>query len=338
MKIVRSRAPLRLGLAGGGTDLDVYCNNHIGNVLNATISLYTHCTITENNSNNISFKSLDINESIKFSLGEKLSFDGKMDLYKGIYIHLRNKFNLKEVGFSLVTYSDVVSGSGLGGSSTLVVTIIKAFSLFFNLNLSKKEIAEIAFKVEREDIGIIGGSQDQYASSFGGFNFMYFDKKEVKVDPIKLSSDIIFELESSTILYYTGIQRNAGQIEKEKKNLISQKKSIDAMHEIKKNAQEMKNYLINSDLYHFAKKLDETWKNKKRVSKEVSNDKINFIYDLCIQNGAYGGKVSGAGGGGYMFFIIDPLKKIFLTNLLNKQEGLVFNFKFEDKGAHAWIV
>tara|TARA_B100000427_G_C15426818_1_gene558861 strand:- start:271 stop:1089 length:819 start_codon:yes stop_codon:yes gene_type:complete len=271
-------------------------------------------------------------------IGDNIEFDGKMDLYKAIYLHLLNKYNFEPLGFTLNTFSDTACGSGLGGSSTLVVSIIKAYSLFFDLNLNKEEIASIAFKVEREDVGIIGGAQDQYAAAYGGFNFMYFNKKNVEVEPLNLAKDIIEELQSSTVLFYTGIQRNASQIEKEKKSLINKEQSLLAMHRIKKNAIQMADHLKNSEILHFATILNESWKNKKMVSKAVSNNKIDNIYNLALNHGAYGGKVSGAGGGGHMFFIIDPIKKNSLINALDKEDGEVVNFKFENEGAYSWIV
>ena len=338
MRKVRSKAPLRIGLAGGGTDLDIYCNQYEGNVLNATISLYTYCFMEENGKSAISFFSNDLNQSFHFEIGENIIIDGDMALYKAIYLHLKSNYKFTERGFTLETYSDVEVGSGLGGSSTLVVCIINSYNKFFNLNLSKDEIASIAFKIEREDVGIVGGAQDQYAASYGGFNFMHFHKEKVSVHPLELPADIINEFEASTVLYSTKIQRSASQIENEKKSLMNSEESLNAMHSIKQNAIVMNRYLQKGEISKFAKVLHESWENKKQVSNLVSNDHINKIYDLAIEFGAYSGKVSGAGGGGYMFFIVNPQRKISLIKTLMQENGRVVNFKFENQGAQAWEV
>jgi D-glycero-alpha-D-manno-heptose-7-phosphate kinase len=214
---IRAKAPLRLGLAGGGTDLDVYASKYIGYVLNATISLYAHSVIEPLNNGKIIFESLDNNEKIELNSSEFLDLNGEMDLYKGIYNRIVKNFIKKPLSFKLTTYSDVPSGSGLGGSSTLVVSIIKAFVEWLNLPLGEYDIAKLAYEIEREDIGIVGGAQDQYAATFGGFNFMeFYGDKKVIVNPLRVKNWIIDELEESMILYFTGIRRSASVIEKEK--------------------------------------------------------------------------------------------------------------------------
>jgi len=182
----RSKAPLRLGLAGGGTDLDTYCDAFGGYVLNSTISLYVHCSLEETNNGKITFKSTDIEQTVELESREFLELDGHMDLYKGIYNRIVKDYVRKPLSFSISTYSDVPSGSGLGGSSTLVVAVLKAFVEWLNLSLGEYDIARLAFDIEREDIGIVGGAQDQYATTFGGFNFMeFYDNKRVIVNPLR---------------------------------------------------------------------------------------------------------------------------------------------------------
>jgi len=337
--IVRSKAPLRLGLAGGGTDLDTYCNKFGGYVLNATISLYVHCTIEERDDNKIIFKSLDTGQTLETKSKDCFELDGYMDLYKGIYNRIVKDYIHKPLSFNLYTYSDVPSGSGLGGSSTLVVAIIKAFVEWLNIPLGEYDIARLAFEIEREDIGIVGGAQDQYAATFGGFNFMeFYDQKKVIVNPLRVKNWIIDELEDSMVLYFTNIRRQASQIEQEKKSLLGNKKSLDAMHEVKKDAVLMKEALLKGDIKSFASILNKSWESKKRVSNSISNDEIDRIYDLAIENGAYGGKVSGAGGGGFMFFVVDPTEKLQLIRELNKQQGEVINFKFVKEGTKGWKI
>jgi D-glycero-alpha-D-manno-heptose-7-phosphate kinase len=337
--LIRTKAPLRLGLAGGGTDLDVYASKYVGYVLNATISLYAHTALEPLDNGKIIFESLDNGERWEGEAKKFLELDGKMDLYKGIYNRIVKDFIKKPLSFKLTTYSDVPSGSGLGGSSTLVVAIIKAFVEWLNLPLGEYDIARLAYEIEREDIGIVGGAQDQYAATFGGFNFMeFYGDKRVIVNPLRVKNWIIDELQESMILYFTGIRRSASLIEKEKENVIKKEKSLEAMHEVKEDAVKMKEYLLKGDIKNFAKILGKSWEAKKRVSSSISNSEIDRIYNLAMDNGAYSGKVSGAGGGGFMFFMVEPTRKYYLTNLLNKQGGQVFNFHFTKDGTKGWKV
>jgi len=336
---IRTKAPLRLGLAGGGTDLNTYCDIYGGYVLNATISLYVHTTIEVLDSKKIIFEAVDIDKKVKLDSVKKLKYDGELDLFKAIYNRIVKDFNLEPLSFKLTTYSDVPSGSGLGGSSTLVVAVIKAFVEWLNLPLGEYDIAKLAFEIEREDVGIVGGAQDQYAATFGGFNFMEFYKdKRVIVNPLRVKNWIIDELEASMVLYFTNITREASIIEKEKKSLLDDKDSLNAMHEVKQDAVLMKEALLTGNIQNFAKILGKSWEAKKRVSSSISNSEIDRIYNLAMDNGAYSGKVSGAGGGGFMFFIVNPTKKLQLINKLNKQQGEVINFHFVKDGTKGWKI
>lgn len=336
---IRSKAPLRLGLAGGGTDLDNYCDNFGGYVLNSTISLYVHCTIESKDDGKIIFESTDIEQAVELEASDFLKLDGHMDLYKGIYNRIVKDYTKNPLSFSISTYSDVPSGSGLGGSSTLVVAVLKAFVEWLYLPLGEYDIARLAFDIEREDIGIVGGAQDQYAATFGGFNFMeFYDNKRVIVNPLRVKNWIIDELEASMVLYFTNITRQASQIEQEKKNLLDDEKSLMAMHEVKVDATLMKEALLKGDINNFSKILGKSWESKKRVSSSISNGEIDRVYDLAIANGAYSGKVSGAGGGGFMFFMVEPTKKLRLIRELNKQQGEVINFEFVKNGTRGWKI
>lgn len=338
-KKYRTKSPLRLGLAGGGTDINTYCDKHGGYVLNTTISLYVHCTIEVIDNNKIIFNALDMDEFIELKSCDSLELDNNMDLYKGVYNRLIKDFNLEPLSFKLTTYSDVPSGSGLGGSSTLVVAVLHAFVEWLNLPLGEYDIAKLAYEIEREDIGIVGGFQDQYSSTFGGFNFMeFYENKKAIINPLRIKGWILDELEDSLVLYFTNIQREASQIEKEKKSLLDNKSSLEAMHEVKEDSLFMKEALLKGEISKFADILGKSWKAKKRVSSSISNSEIDRIYDLAINHGAYSGKVSGAGGGGFMFFMIEPTKKLHLVNELNKQQGMVVNFEFTKYGTKTWSI
>lgn len=337
MKTIRSQTPLRLGLAGGGTDINLYCDKYIGYVLNATISLYIHCTLIERDDNKIIFDSPDTNSYAEYESSTYLKNDGKLDIFKAVYNRIVKDFTHKPLSFSIHTYSDVPSGSGLGGSSTLVVGMIHAFVEWLNLPLGEYDIAKLAFEIEREDMGIVGGAQDQYAATFGGFNFMeFYDKKRVIVNPLRIKNWIVSELEARTVLYFTNITREAKDIEEHKKGKLGDEKSLEAMHAIKQDAISMKEALFKADFDTLAKILGSSWKSKKIISEIVSNDELERIYELAMQNGAYSGKTSGAGAGGFMFFLVNPTKKYRLIELLNKEQGYVQDFYFTKEGAKSW--
>ncbi|EIM65103.1 MAG: dehydrogenase [Desulfobacter postgatei] len=339
--LIRSKAPLRLGLAGGGTDVPPYCDLYVGYVLNATIDLYAHCTIETHNLNKITFRAEDRNQAFESDAVSFLNPDGILDLHKGIYNKIVSKFNDgKPLSFTMTTYSDAPSGSGLGGSSTMVVAMIKAFVEWLHLPLGDYDIAKLAFEIEREDIGIIGGSQDQYAATFGGFNFIeFYENKRVIVNPLRIKNWIVDELESSFVLYFTGITRSASIIEEEKSNAIRKDSvALEAMHDVKNKALLMKESILKGDIKSFAEILGHSWESKKKMAASVSNKDINHIYETAIENGAYSGKISGAGGGGFMFFIVDPIKKIKLINTLNTLGGKVINFHFTQSGTKGWLI
>ncbi|WP_086289875.1 D-glycero-D-manno-heptose 7-phosphate kinase [Campylobacter devanensis] len=337
MKVIRSQTPLRLGLAGGGTDINLYCDKYTGYVLNATISLYIHCTLIPRDDNTIIFDSPDTNSYAKYDSKSHLENDGNLDIFKAVYNRIVKDFTYKPLSFSLHTYSDVPSGSGLGGSSTLVVGIIQAFTEWLNLPLGEYDIAKLAYEIEREDLGIVGGAQDQYAATFGGFNFMeFYDNKRVIVNPLRIKNWIASELESRVVLYFTNITREAKDIEEHKKGKLGDSKSLEAMHAIKQDAVAMKEALFRADFDTIAQILGKSWKSKKIISDIVSNDELDRIYDIAMENGAYSGKTSGAGAGGFMFFLVDPIKKYNLIKILNQQSGYVQDFSFTKEGAKSW--
>ncbi len=231
------------------------------------------------------------------------------------------------------------SGSGLGGSSTLVVAIIKAFSEWLNLPLGEYDIAKLAYEIEREDIGIVGGAQDQYAATFGGFNFMeFYEQKRVIVNPLRVKNYIINELEESMVLYFTNITRKASLIEEEKKSCLQKEQSMLAMHSLKQDCLEMKEALLKGEIKRLGYILGKSWEHKKQVTKNISNSHIELIYDTAMQNGAYSGKISGAGGGGFMFFFTQPQNKKNLIDALDMLDGKVVPFSFVKAGMLGWRI
>ncbi|BAU26505.1 D-glycero-alpha-D-manno-heptose-7-phosphate kinase [Aneurinibacillus soli] len=340
--IFRSKAPLRLGLAGGGTDVSPYSDEYGGYVLNATIDMYAYCTIEVTTSNQLSFYAADRDEIFECEARSCLELDGVLDLHKGIYNRIVKQFNNGEpLSFNMTTYSDAPAGSGLGSSSTMVVAILKAFVEWLNLPLGEYDVAHLAYEIERVDVGLSGGKQDQYAATFGGFNFIeFYSEDRVIVNPLRVKNRIINELENSMALYYTGVSRESAKIiEEQTKNTIEKNsKSLEAMHELKADALLMKEAILKGDVKTFAKYLGKSWEAKKRMASSISNPYLDEIYDVAIRAGAYAGKVSGAGGGGFMMFIVDPVRRIAVSKALNELSGQVMNFHFVKNGTEGWRV
>jgi len=267
--IFRTKAPLRLGLAGGGTDLSPYCDEYGGYVLNATIDMYAYCTLEVTENNSISFVTTDRDEYFESESSITLALDGNLDLHKGVYNRIVKEFNdNRPLSLKMTTYSDAPAGSGLGSSSTLVVAMIKAYVEWLNLPFGEYDIARLAFDIEREDVSIIGGAQDQYAATFGGFNFMeFYADKRVIVNPLRIKNWIIDELEASSVLYFTGITRQASIIEEEKANTISRNtEALGAMHQAKEASLAMKEAVLKGNIALFSEVLNQTWEPKKKMS------------------------------------------------------------------------
>ena len=339
--IIRSKAPLRLGLAGGGSDVSPYSDIYGGLVLNATINLYTHTTIEELTENCIYIDSYDADCHKKYALAKKLDINGEASLIKGVYNRIMKDFDIEPRGFRITTYNDAPAGSGLGTSSTMVVCLIKAFVEWMSLPLGDYEIARMAFEIERKELGLSGGKQDQYAAAFGGFNFMEFLKDDmVIVNPLKVKRWIIDELEASLVLYFTGQSRSsAAIIDQQRANTTKgETKSIEAMHRIKQSAVDMKLALLKGDMREFARILEQAWEDKKKMADAITNPVIENAFSVAMQAGAVAGKVSGAGGGGFCMFMVDPAKKKPVVEALKQLDGFVMPFNFTDGGAHGWKI
>jgi D-glycero-alpha-D-manno-heptose-7-phosphate kinase len=340
--IIRSKAPLRLGLAGGGTDVSPYSEIYGGAVLNATIDQYAYCTIEETKAGSIVINASDLNAKIKYPSALSLPVDGNLDLHKGVYNRIVQLLGLKNpLSFKLTTYCDVPPGSGLGTSSTMVVAILRAFTEWLNLPLGDYDMAHLAYQIERVDLGLRGGKQDQYAATFGGFNFIEFYKDDrVIVNPLRMKRWVVDELEVSMVLFYTGASRSSDIIirEQQKNTMTGKKLPVEATHRIKENSYIMKDFLLKGEIIHFAKALGKEWENKKKMAASITNKHIEKIYDAAIKSGAYGGKVSGAGGGGFMFFTIDPTRRVELIKALEQFNAKVLPFHFSEDGCQGWKI
>lgn len=337
--IVRARAPLRLGLAGGGTDVSPYCDFHGGYVLNATIDRYAYAVIKTLDEPCIRFSATDQQTEKVKKITEPLEMNGKLDLHKAVYNRLICTYNGGEpIPMELSTFCDAPAGSGLGSSSTLVVVMIRAFAELLNLPLDDYTLARLAFEIERVDCGLQGGRQDQYSATFGGFNFMefYADERAI-INPLRIKNWIICELEASLVLFYTGVSRESAKIIADQSDNVKAG-SVDAMHGIKHEALVMKECLLKGDFNGIVSSMLQGWENKKRSAKTVSNSHIEEIYCAAINAGALAGKVSGAGGGGFMMFFVPPEKRMDVIRALQGFDGQVSNCHFTKNGTQAWRI
>jgi D-glycero-alpha-D-manno-heptose-7-phosphate kinase len=338
--VYRARAPLRLGLAGGGTDVSPFSVESGGYVLNATIDLYAHA-ILEPCEKGIFILAADREEFVEFNAdGGNLDVE-PLRLHRGIFRKVVERFNNgKQLNCRLTTFADAPAGSGLGTSSTMVVCILQVLSEWLGLGLGEYDIAHLAYEIEREDLGLTGGKQDQYAAAFGGFNFIEFGPgyDRVLVNPLRIKASVRNELEISTVLFYTGQSRDSAKIIEQQIRSSKDKMSasLDAMFELKQDALAMKDSLLRGDLARYATILQKSWIAKKKLSDGVSNPKLDAIYDAAIAAGAVAGKITGAGGGGFFMFFV-PFKSRMAVIKRLQDFGQIMNFHFTEGGAQAWI-
>ncbi len=340
--LIRARAPLRLGLAGGGTDVSPYCEIHGGYVLNAALDLYAYAVIKTLDESIVRFLATDQQTEIVKAISESLELNGKLDLHKAVYNHMIHYYNDgKPIPLELVTFCEAPAGSGLGSSSTLVVVMIRAFAELLNLPLDDYTIAHLAYKIERVDCGLQGGRQDQYSATFGGVNFMeFYPNERAVINPLRIKNWIICELEASLVLFYTGVSRESANIIADQSNNVKAGsfEAIEAMHGIKREALVMKECLLKGDFGGIVASMRQGWENKKCTAKTVSNSHIDEIYDGAIAAGALAGKVSGAGGGGFMMFFVPTERRMDVVRTLNRFEGQVSNCHFTKHGTQAWKI
>ena len=339
--IYRSKAPLRIGLAGGGTDVSPYSDQFGGAILNATVSLSAYATLEPIEEDKIILLALDRNESETHKLLQRLPINGTLDLLKGVYNRIQQDYNFPLSGFILSTFVDAPAGSGLGTSSTLVVAILGVFVEKYKLPLSDYEIAQYAYSIERVDLQLAGGKQDQYAATFGGVNFMEFYKDDkVIVNPLRIKPHYLHELENNLVLYFTATSRESATIIKEQvKNVTNNnEKSIEAMHQLKEQAKMMKEALLQGKLNDIGEILDYGFQQKRLMAANISNQSIENIYDVAKASGATGGKISGAGGGGFMIFYCPNNTRYAVINALNNFGGAIKKYQFTKYGLTTWTV
>lgn len=339
--IIRSKAPLRIGLAGGGSDVAPYSDLHGGAILNATINLFAYTSIEPTSDGRITFELADKRIQKSFENQVSLPTDHEFSLHAGIYNRLVKEYNLEPLSFKLTTFVDAPPGSGLGTSSTLVVCILGAFVEWLKLPLGEYDIARLAFEVERVDLKMAGGKQDQYSATFGGVNFMEFYKDDkVIVNPLRIKETYLNELSNNLVLYYTATSRlSANIIAAQQRNVMDgNARSIEAMHQMKKQAIMMKEALLRGNLDEIGEILNYGWHYKKQMADEITNPLLENIYQTARDNGATGGKISGAGGGGFMFFYCPANSRYRVSEALEKFGGKVKRFDFTTSGLAAWTI
>ncbi len=339
--IFRSKAPLRIGLAGGGTDVSPYCDLHGGAILNATISLFANASIEPIAENKIILEAADRNEKEEYELTDRLPLTGTLDLLKGVYNRVRKDYAFPQQGFKLTSFVEAPAGSGLGTSSTLAVAVLGAFTEMLKLPLGDYDIAHYAFDIERNDLQLAGGRQDQYAATFGGVNFMEFYKEDqVIVNPLRIRPQYLHELENNLLLYFTATSRDSAKIITEQVKNVNEnnEKSIDAMHRLKEQARMMKEALLKGKLNDIGAILDYGFAQKRNMAENISNGSIEAIYDAAKNAGATGGKISGAGGGGFMIFYCPGNTRYKVCDALGKFGGEIKKYSFTKYGLTTWSI
>ncbi len=331
--MIRSRAPLRISLAGGGTDVSPYAEEYGGAVLSAAINKYAFAVLEPLRGRVFTIASLDDGKHLEGQVDAEPPFDGTADLAKAVIRRLK-----VEKGYHLATHSDAPWGSGLGTSSTHIVAILGAFSHWLGLGLSLYEIAETAYQIERLDLRLEGGRQDYYSATFGWFNFIEFTREGVLVHPLRIKDHLVLELEYRLLLCFLGRTRMSSRIIQDQIRRVRdvEPESLDALHKTKDLALAMKRLLLKGRLDEMGELLHEGWILKKRFSPLVTTPEIDDIYAEAVKFGALGGKILGAGGGGHMLFFCSPGDRYRLASYLSARGLGVVPFSFESRGLVTW--
>jgi D-glycero-alpha-D-manno-heptose-7-phosphate kinase len=341
MKTVRARAPLRLGLAGGGTDLSPYCDEFGGAVLNCTIDRYAYCFIEPSPDAEVHFiaRDLAVEENLPPTLFALAG--ARLAIHAGVYRRMMTEFAGGVLrALRVTTYVDAPPGSGLGSSSALVVAMVEAYRTLLGLPLGLYDVAHLAFEIERIDLQLSGGKQDQYASAFGGANFIEFLAGDrVIVNPLRVARGFMNELETSLVTCFTGLSRDSEAIIEEQQRHMTDADAaaLDSLHQLKRDAVEMKQALLRGEIRHVAEILNRSWLAKKRTARSVTNRHIEVLYEAALGHGAIAGKVSGAGGGGFFMFIVPPQNRVKLIRSLNQMQATASAVHFTGEGAESWV-
>jgi len=340
-RLARARAPLRLGFGGGGTDVSPYCDQFGGVVLNAAIGLFAHASVAARDDGRVRLEAADRDLAWTGTAEAVLDADPELRLLAGVYARMCAAFAPGQApALTLTTYADCPPGSGLGSSSALVVAMVAAFCRYFDREIDPGEIARLAFEIERLDLGLAGGRQDQYAAAHGGVSLMRFETDgRVAREAVAAPPFVLEELEESLVLYFTGVSRESAAIIAEQSENMRRgaPRSLEGLHKLKAGALAMREALETGDLARFGALLDAGWSDKKLTAGAISSDAIDEVYEAAKAYGVAGGKVSGAGGGGFMMFLIEPTRREGLKRLLTGFGGQAQGCRLEAGGVRSWL-
>lgn len=321
--MIKSRAPLRISFAGGGTDLEPYCVNHGGCVLSSAINIYANVAIEERNDRDSVFYSLDKGIEINYK-------DGRTSLPLLYWVcQWFEKEYEKKLNLNIYTFVECPEGSGLGGSSGLIISLLGALHKQYDMDVSKTQLIEFAYHIEREIMNQRGGWQDYVPAVYGGINFIEFKGSDIIVNPVMINEETLSEIESNSVLFFTGKTRSSSIIQ----NSVVQ--NPDVMERLKAQAERLKKRLFFGDCDFLGESLSDNWIQKKRLSQKISTERIDTFYDLAMKNGSTGGKVLGAGGGGHMFFYCPGISSYRVKEILSHY-GCIRSFNFMEDGIQVW--
>ena len=325
-----ARAPVRISFAGGGTDLEAYYAEHGGMVVSTTIDKYFYVFLTPNHGGSLQLTSSDYRAFYRHANGHLLLWDGDLRLPKAVL----HEFGIDE-GLSIFLASEVPPGTGLGSSSTVAVALVKALSTYVGRPMSRCEIAELACRIEIDKLGEPIGRQDQYAAAFGGINAIYFEATGTEVERLEISVGARRALEESLLLFFTGSSRHASQILRQQRESIGRREPavVESLHFMRAAALECRQRLLAADVEGLGALLDRCWSEKKRLARGISNPQIDHWYEVARSHGALGGKVTGAGGGGFLLLVCPPKCQTVLTEALEREALYRMDFHLEDAGA-----
>jgi D-glycero-alpha-D-manno-heptose-7-phosphate kinase len=342
MLIVRSKAPLRVSFAGGGTDVSPYPEEKGGAVLNCTVDKFAYATlqVTPHGGGSVAVESLDYNLTASYAKPSDMVYNGELDLVKAAVRVLQPSNPTKGDSLHLFLHSDAPPGTGLGSSSTMCVALVGAFQRYLREPWTPYEVAELAYRIEREELGFKGGRQDQYAAAFGGFNFIEFTRDRTVVNPLKITPDVLNELAYRLLLCYTGTSHYSNDLIEAQQRSYTEKRggTVEALDATKRLAIDMKNELLRGNIDEMGRLLDAGWQLKKQFTEGISNPQIDSLYDRARAAGALGGKLVGAGGGGYLLLFCDFSRRARVARAVQEAGGRVTDFSIESAGLQTWTV
>ena len=331
----RARAPVRISFGGGGSDVTNYFSRNAGAVINATVSFYSHAVLSKRIDQKVVVRSADLNEEVSAAnIMKFLETNTSLNLIQSLVKIIDPQF-----GFELDIFSDYPNNSGLGGSAAISAAVLGCFNEFKDDKWDSYELSEIAFQAERLDLEIAGGWQDQYACTFGGINFIEFKNDDNIISPLRLTEKTILELEANLVLCDTGIKHDSGAIHQDQKSSLNQNADIEKLVELNvQNTYDIKNMFLKGRLNGFGELLGNAWSYKQQFSSKISSPEIDELYSEALNHGASGGKLLGAGGGGFFLFYATGLNKSRLVKFLEKKSLRIYPIKFDSQGMQSWKV